>query len=73
MKEFCGEIVYYKEDVGMIHSDICHCCNNGMTEVRELTDEDKQFFLDCLKEWLDNTDGTGYFWLGSFKDIVGQE
>lgn len=71
MKKFCGEITYYKDGVGGVHSDICHCCGSREESVRELTEEEKQVFLDCLREWLDNSNGTGYFWVGDFNQIIG--
>lgn len=73
--QFCGEIQYQSFKMGEdddpypwnIHSDICqHADGPVLPEMRE-------FLHKCLDEWLDNSDGTGYFWLGNHDEIVGKE
>ncbi len=63
---FCGEIVYSQDVVGAesVHSDICH--NHGDDDY-EFTEENRQFFHDCLDEWLSKSNGTGVFWVGDYK------
>jgi len=57
MKEFCGEIQYFPKD-SSVHSDICKH-NDG-----PITDTYRKFLHDCLDEWLNQSDGTGAFWVG---------
>jgi len=55
----CAEIMY-DEGEGMIHSDLC-MIHNGKYEVH---DSYREFMHKCLDEWLNNSDGTGMFWIG---------
>jgi len=66
MKKFCGEIQYYG-DKGWVHSDICHRCNADGDEVPDMDEDYKEFLVACLREWLDKSNGTGYFWVGDYK------
>jgi hypothetical protein len=71
--EFCGEIQYMGEyydvatkkmEIGGIHSDICHHPDGALDE------EYRQFLHNCLDEWLDKGNCTGFFWVGNPEDIV---
>lgn len=57
--DVCGEIEYETADGG-VHSDIC-IVHNGDYRVAP---ETRQFLHACLDEWLDNSRGTGMFWVG---------
>jgi hypothetical protein len=54
-----GEIEYQKEDGTWVHSDICpkQCKWENMTEGH------KQYLVDSLREWLDNSNGSGHFYI----------
>lgn len=55
MSHICAEVEYGPG----IHSDIC------AENVDQLADPDYRKFLhDCLDEWLDNSHGTGVFYIG---------
>ena len=62
MKSVHAEIEYTKEDGLSIHSDICPCdCNS-----KGLSDEEyREFLHGSLDEWLDNSRGTGGFYIMS--------
>ena len=68
MKPFCGEISYMKEN-GPCHSDICFNCDCNNDDL-EMTDDYRQFLHDCLDEWLNKSNGTGFFWLGKPENLV---
>ena len=56
----CAEISYATKDGG-IHSDVCpegHLLENVDGEHRELLHA-------CLDEWLNQSNGTGYFFMGN--------
>lgn len=55
----CGEIEYDTPEGG-IHSDIC-LVHDG--EYRVPPDV-RAFLHGCLDEWLDNSRGSGMFWIG---------
>lgn len=59
---FCGGIEYQTKD-GNLHSDICYRCD-GEND-KELTEDYKDFLHNCLEEWLNNSNGTGIFWVGN--------
>lgn len=63
--KFCGEIQYEMPELS-IHSDICQHEDNPLSA------EMREFLHNCLDEWLDKSEGTGYFWLGNWEEIVGQ-
>lgn len=55
----CGEIEYDTHEGG-VHSDIC-LVHDGPYRV---TPDTRAFLHACLDEWLDNSRGSGMFWLG---------
>lgn len=61
--KFCGEITYFPPDTS-VHSDICFNCN-PQSEDKLMNDDYRQFLHNCLDEWLNNSNGTGAFWLGN--------
>lgn len=61
--KFCGEIAYERKDVGGVHSDICWNCNPKADD-QTISDNHRKFLHNCLDEWLDNSNGTGGFWIG---------
>lgn len=61
--KFCGEIIYFTEATGSVHSDICFNCNPS-NDSRALTDTYRQFLHEALDEWLNKSEGTGAFWVG---------
>jgi hypothetical protein len=67
---FCGEIQYASEN-GYVHSDICFDCQ-GEQNI-ELTDDYREFLHKCLNEWLDNSNGNGYFWVGNSEHLFGKD
>lgn len=71
MKDFCGAIQYMRDNVGPVHSDICLHRNPAHSE-DGLTDDYRKFLHDCLDEWLDNSDGTGCFWVGDPVEMVNE-
>lgn len=63
-----AEIEYQKEDGTWVHSDICppNCSSENLeyTYKRDSGDFTYRSFLhDCLNEWLDNSKGTGMFYI----------
>lgn len=61
MKKVHAEIEYTREsDNTPIHSDICprECSSNNLKDP-----EYRKFIHDCLDEWLDNSNGTGGFYI----------
>jgi len=67
---FCGEIQYESEN-GNVHSNICFDCRNEQNI--ELSDDYRAFLHKCLNEWLDNSNGTGYFWVGNEEHLFGKD
>jgi hypothetical protein len=61
--KFCGEIIYETKD-GNVHSDICFNCNPS-NDSRALTVDYRKFIHACLDEWLNQSNGTGAFWVGN--------
>jgi hypothetical protein len=66
---FHGEIQYTRLDengevFAFVHSDICWDCG-GRQGDKPLTEEYREFLHRCLDEWLDKSNGTGAFRLGS--------
>lgn len=57
----CSEIQYETND-GMIHSDLCGSDPSNQ--------EWREFLHDCLNEWLDNSNGTGCFYVGNVLEMV---
>lgn len=60
--KFCGEIQYDTPE-GAVHSDICFNCNPS-NDSRALTETYREFLHKSLDEWLNNSNGTGAFWVG---------
>ena len=60
MRGFCGEILY-----DGVHSDICF-----HAEDLPLSDKNVKFLHDCLDEWLNNSAGEGFFWIGNPQDMI---
>jgi hypothetical protein len=63
--KFHGEIQYESPN-GNVHSDICFSCNPETAD-QEITAHYRRFLHACLDEWLDNSNGTGAFWVGDYK------
>lgn len=63
MKDFCGAIQYMRDNTDSVHSDICLHRDPAHSE-DGLTDDYRKFLHDCLDEWLNNSNGTGCFWVG---------
>lgn len=62
--EFCAEITYKLEDGnGWVHSDICNHNSDG------ISDDYRKFIHDCLDEWLNKSNGTGYLWIGDPEEL----
>lgn len=58
--ETVGEIIYLNEDNHLVHSDI------GVSDASGLADAKYRKFLHrCLDEWLDESKGTGVFYIGN--------
>lgn len=66
---FCGEIQYERED-GLVHSDICFNCCNPSNSDRALTEDYRKFVHECLDEWLNKSNGTGFFYLANPQNII---
>ena len=61
-KEIHAEIEYFREDGTSVHSDICppECSIGGMAGK-----DWRKFLHDNLDEWLDESQGTGGFYIKS--------
>lgn len=55
-----AEIVYTHKERGSIHSDICppKCHKDGLKD-----EEYRKFLHTCLDEWLNESEGTGVFYI----------
>lgn len=60
--KFCGEIIYFPKD-SSVHTDVCFNCTPS-NDSRSLTDSYRKYLHDNLDEWLNNSKGTGAFWVG---------
>jgi len=60
-----AEIQYRNEEGVLVHSDICppYCGNDMGGEYR-------QFLHTCLDEWLNESRGTGYFYIAEEGQIA---
>jgi hypothetical protein len=76
-EHICSEIGYENSEGTPVHSDICW--HNGdrrdwLAEDPagrvEFSDEYKAFVLANFREWLDNSGGTGYFYIGTYKNMT---
>ena len=62
----CGEIQYDSSE-GLVHSDICY--NVGaMVKIADATNY-RRFLHANLDEWLDRSDGSGFFYIGNTDDL----
>jgi len=61
-----AEIQYMKDKEIFVHSDICPagCSMTGVNLNYEYS------VTSALKEWLKNSNGTGYFYVGNWDDMV---
>ena len=61
-----AEIMYVRENGENVHSDICppECKPENMYNT-----EWRQFIHDCLDEWLNNSRGTGEFYIKGVRDV----
>lgn len=64
---FCSEIEY-ETDTGNVHSDTCHACHTQ--DGAPLGDKHREFYHALLDEWLDNSNGTGIFYVGDIMKYV---
>jgi hypothetical protein len=68
--KFCSEIQYSKQNGESVHSDICFAC--GGDGSKELTNDHRQLLHDCLDEWLNKSDGTGFFFVANREDLINE-
>lgn len=76
--KFCAEIQYDRgyDDEGnpvvgyWVHSDVCWKCGPD-SEGAPLTPEYRATLHTLLDEWLDNSAGTGAFWVGDPEYFAG--
>lgn len=54
-----AEIIYQRPDGVFIHSDIGVRCADNLSD-----EEWRKYLHDCLDEWLDESRGTGVFYIG---------
>lgn len=69
MSDVHAEIEYRRVDTDSrhehwVHSDICP----PGCDLSNISDEYKKFLHDCLDEWLDNSNGTGIFYITAETD-----
>jgi hypothetical protein len=68
LQHVCAEIQY--EKAGMIvHSDICP----DMAEDGTFSRNNRKLLHQCLDEWLDNSIGTGYFYIGDVRQAIEED
>jgi hypothetical protein len=66
MNKVHAEIEYQKPDGTRVHSDICppKCSSDNLNYISKRMDFSYQKFLhDCLDEWLNESNGTGIFYI----------
>lgn len=68
--KFCSEIQYYKQDGQGIHSDVCFDC--GGDDSKELDEDHRQLLHDCLDEWLNKSNGTGFFFVADRDALISE-
>ena len=66
-KHICGEITY-ETDIGPIHSDICIPDMDDVDRVEDCGDTHRKFLHRVLDEWLDKSNGTGFFHVGNERE-----
>lgn len=54
-----AEIIYVRENGESVHSDICP----SMCLFENLNEKHIKYLHDCLDEWLNNSRGTGIFYI----------
>ena len=59
----CGEIQY-----DSVHSDIC--LGHDLAAYPTPSNDQREFLIACLNEWLNKSNGTGFFYIGNIDDIV---
>jgi hypothetical protein len=76
--DVCGEIQYETPE-GYIHSDICMIHDGEYNPsddyrkfVHDRLDNYRKFLHDCLDEWLNESNGTGMFWIGNPEFAVNE-
>jgi hypothetical protein len=77
MKTVHAEIEYQKEDGTWVHSDICppNCDSDNLNYVFKREDGDftySEYLHRCLDEWLNNSNGTGAFYIKNEDFIIFQ-
>lgn len=59
MKKVHSEIIYQKKDGINIHSDTCP----SECKFDNMDDEHRKYLHDLLDEWIDESNGTGIFYI----------
>ena len=61
-----AEIEYMEDENTPVHSDLCPagCSMTGVGSSYEFT------MVTALREWLKNSKGTGYFYIGNWDDLA---
>jgi len=59
MKRVHAEIIYKNANGDSVHSDICP----PQCDFTNINEEYKLFLHQCLDEWLENSNGTGTFYI----------
>lgn len=62
MHQVCSEIQYETPE-GVIHSDLCP------GPVDKMDEETKKTLHNALDEWLEKSNGTGFFYIGDNHDM----
>lgn len=73
-----AEIEYQREDGTWVHSDICppECSPDNFNRIFKRDTGSftyRQYLHSCLDEWLDNSNGTGCFYIKDEKFCVYNE
>ena len=66
-KHICGEITY-DTSVGPCHSDVCIRAIDEIDFVDNDGDTHRKFLHRVLDEWLDKSNGTGFFDVGNERE-----
>jgi hypothetical protein len=67
-----AEIEYMKDTEIYVHSDICPagCSMTGINSTVGHSVTYEYMLITALKEWLRESNGTGYFYIGNWDDIA---
>lgn len=69
----CAQIGYDNAEGMSIHSDICWQQGPGMADDPQsrvtFSESYQEFVIDNLREWLTKSGGTGYFYIGTYKNM----